>query len=173
AYLPFRATTAGGPFTHVYNLSLQIRPFGNLQLAANTNVAPDGTIRYTTSAGDYLYRSSGLGSNGMRSIKIAKYVVLGKVVDATGTPLTGVALQVDGQMVFSNSQGEFLVRFPKRKKVNFKVSLDDFLTATPYTVVTAPTSAETAPEEEAIPVTIVLRRTSDLSRLNLHKAPLN
>jgi hypothetical protein len=168
AYLPFRATTGGGPFTHVYNLSLQFRPFGNLQLAASTNVAPDGKLRYTTSAGDYLYRSSGLQSNGMLSLKIPKYVVLGKVVDAAGAALAGVALQVDGQMVFSDSRGEFLVRFSKRKKVSFKVSLDDFLTATPYTVVTAPTSAETAPEEEAILLTIVLQRTSDLSRPYLH-----
>ena len=167
AYLPFRATTGGGPFTHVYNLSLQFRPFGNLQLAANTNVAPDGTIRYTTSAGDYLYRSSGLESNGMLSLKIAKYVVLGKVVDAAGAPLAGVALQADGQMVFSNREGEFLVRFPKRRKVNFKVSLDDFLTATPYTIIAAPTNAETALEEQAIPLTVVLQRTSDISRVRL------
>ncbi|PYU17660.1 MAG: hypothetical protein DMG32_27585 [Acidobacteria bacterium] len=156
AYLPFRVTTGGGPFTHVYNLRLQFCPFGNLQLAASTNVAPDGTIRYTTSAGDYLYRSSGLQSNGMLSLKIAKYVVLGKVVDGAGAALAGVALQVDGQMVFSDSHGEFLVRFPKRKKVNFKISLDDFLTATPYTIVTAPTSAA----EQVLPL---LSRGSDAS----------
>ena len=167
AYLPFRVTTGGGPFTHVYNLSLQFRPFGNLQLAASTNVAPDGKIRYTTSAGDYLYRSSGLQSDGVLSLKIAKYVVLGKVVDAAGAGIAGVALQIDGQMVFSDSRGQFLVRFTKRKKVNFKVSLDDFLTATPYTIITAPASAETAPEEQAIPLTIVLQRTSDISRFRL------
>ena len=151
----------------MYNLSLQFRPFGNLQLAASTNVAPDGKIRYTTSAGDYLYRSSGLQSDGVLSLKIAKYVVLGKVVDAAGAGIAGVALQIDGQMVFSDSRGQFLVRFTKRKKVNFKVSLDDFLTATPYTIITAPASAETAPEEQAIPLTIVLQRTSDISRFRL------
>src|ERR1700693_6321118 len=102
----------------------------------------------------------------MPSLKIPKYVVLGKVVDAAGVPLAGVALQVDGQMVFPDIHGEFLVRFPKRKKVSFKVSLDDFLTATPYTIVTAPTSAETAPEQQAIPLTAVLQRTSDIARLH-------
>jgi hypothetical protein len=167
AYLPFRAATAGGPFTHVYNVSLQFRPFGNLQLAASTNVAPDGKIRYTTSVGDYVYRSSGLQSNGMLSLNIPKYVVLGKVADASGAALAGVALQVGGQMVFSDSQGAFLVRFPKRKKVTFKVSFDDFLTATPYTIVAAPASAETALEGQAIPLTIVLQRTSDISRVRL------
>jgi hypothetical protein len=70
-------------------------------------------------------------------------------------------------MVFSNREGEFLVRFPKRKKVNFKVSLDDFLTATPYTIIDAPTNAETALEEQAIPLTVVLQRTSDISRVRL------
>jgi hypothetical protein len=51
--------------------------------------------------------------------------------------------------------------------VNFKVSLDDFLTATPYTIIAAPTNAETALEEQAIPLTVVLQRTSDISRVRL------
>jgi hypothetical protein len=169
AYLPFRSTTAGGPFVHVYSLSLRFRPFGNLELAANTHVAPDGRIHYTTSVGNYWYGFSELAGSRVPSLKIPKYVVFGKVVDVAGRPLAGVALQVDGKMSFTDSKGEFLVRFPKREKVSFKVSLADFLMATPYSIVAAPTSVETAPEEKATLITVVLQRISDISRLSSPK----
>jgi hypothetical protein len=163
AYVPFRPPSAGGPFVRVYNLSLRFRLFGNLEIAANTNVAPDGRVKYTTSVGDYLYRSSGLEENRVPSLQIAKYVVTGKVVNPAGEPLAGVALQIDGKMAFTDSKGEFLVRFSKREKVNFKISLDDFLMATPYRIIIAPTSVETALEENSALVTVVLQRTAEVS----------
>jgi hypothetical protein len=163
AYVPFRPATAGGPFVHVYNLSLRFRLFGNLQFTANTNVAPDGKIKYTTSVGDYLYRSSGLEENRVPSLKIAKYVVSGRVINPAGEPLAGVAIEIDGKMAFTDSHGEFLVRFPKRETVKFKVSLDDFLIATRYRIVTAPAGVETALEDRAVPVAVVLQRTSEAS----------
>lgn len=159
AYVPFRPSAAGGPFVHFYNVGLRFRLFGNVQVTGQTNVAPDGKVKYTAGASDHLYRYAGLESGGKSpSLKIGKYVVKGIVQIEPGAPVAGAALQVDGRVAFTDSNGEFLVRFDKKQKVNFVVLLDEFLVGTPYRVVEAPASVETALEDKAVAITVVLKR---------------
>ncbi|MGH9521014.1 MAG: hypothetical protein ACRD3E_00620 [Terriglobales bacterium] len=168
-YAPFRPNSAGGPFVHVYNVSLRIRLFGSLEVAGHTNVTPDGKIRYTASTGDYFYRYAGLETGERPNLKIPDWVVQGKVVDTEGNPIAGAALQIDGKVAFSDSNGEFLVRFSKHEMVAFTVLLKEFLTAREYDVVSAPTSVESARENSARPVSVILQRITDQSRLHLNR----
>jgi hypothetical protein len=166
AYAPFRPNSAGGPFVHVYNVSLRFRLFGNLEVAAHTNVTPEGKLKYTASTGDYFYRYAGLEA-GSPNLKISDWVVKGTVRDEEGNPIAGAALQVDGKIAFTDSKGEFLVRLPKREKVQFTVLLNDFLVAKQYEVLSAPATVESAREDNARPVTVILKRITDTARLGL------
>jgi len=162
-YVPFRPQSAGGPFVRAYNVRLSIQPFRSFTLQANTNVDPAGKLRYTTYVGDYLYRYEGLqgagsGQRGQAEASFAKYVVSGKVVDPDGNPIAGAALQIGTDLVFTNSEGEFILRTRKRQSLTFHVSMRDFLTNDFYEVVTAPSEVQSELEDKASPVTVTLRK---------------
>ena len=164
-YLPLRSPLAGGPFVRTYAVSLRIRPFGNLELTGQSVLSPDGRVRYTAAASDYLYRYAGLERGGLVQARMDKYVVKGVVVDENEQPVPGAALQIDGQMVFTDSDGRFMVRFPKRDPQVFKVLLDDFLTPRFYDVVSAPAKVIPAPEDSATDIVIRLRLVTDPARI--------
>jgi hypothetical protein len=170
-YVPFRPQWAGGPFVRTYNVRISLRPFRSFTLDAYTNVDPAGKLRYTTYAGDYLYRYEALeggGSfSGKTAVSIAKYVIRGKVIDTDGNPVVGAAIHVDGELVFTNSQGEFIARFHKRQPQPVRVSLRDFLTNEFYDVVNSPTEATPQEEDKATDVVIQLRRVDRATGLKL------
>jgi hypothetical protein len=170
AYVPFRPQSAGGPFVRTYNMRVSLRPFRTLAIEAYTNVDPGGKLRYTTYAGDYLYRYEGLQDRavpGNTAVTFAKYLVKGKVVDAEGRPVAGAAIQVDGELVFSNSDGEFLARFQKNKPVKIHVSLRDFISNDFFEVVKQPSEATPAEEDKAIDIVIELRHVDRATGLRL------
>jgi hypothetical protein len=162
-YVPFRPQSAGGPFVRAYNVHLSIQPFRRFTLQASTNVDPTGKLRYTTYVGDYLYRYEGLqggagGERGTQEASISKYVISGKVVDSDGNPVAGAALQIGTELVFTNSEGEFMLRTRKRQTLPLHVSMRDFLTNDFYEVVTAPSEVQSEVEDKAQPVTVTLRK---------------
>jgi hypothetical protein len=163
AYVPFRPQSAGGPFVRTYNVRLSLQPFRSFTVQAYTNVDPAGKLRYTTYAGDYLYRYEGLqpgsGPGGVQNeASIAKYVITGKVVDIDGNPIAGAALQIGTDLVFTNSDGEFVLRTRKKQTLLLHVSMRDFLTNDFYEVVTAPSEVQSEVEDKAQPVTVTLRK---------------
>jgi hypothetical protein len=173
-YVPFRAQSAGGPFLRTYNIRISLRPFRTFSLDAYTNVDPAGKLRYTTYAGDYLYRYEGLQGGtmyGARSpVSIPKYVIKGRVLDALGKPVAGAAIQIDGELVFTNSEGEFVARFRKKQATRIHVSLRDFLTNEFYDVVHAPTEATPQEEDKATDIVIELRRVDRATGMRLMAA---
>jgi hypothetical protein len=165
-YVPFRAGTAGGPFVQVYNVSVRFRPLQQMELSAQTNVAPDGRLKYTTSGSNSFYRYAGLTSREKRGqLRIGKYVVKGQVIDEDGNPVVGAALQIGGQLTFTDSEGRFFVRLTKRGRASLQVLFGDFLTPQPYEMKSAPSSVEATPEDQAVDVLIILRRVTDPARL--------
>jgi hypothetical protein len=156
----------GGPFIRVYNVSLRFKPWGNTEITAQTNVDPNGRVRYTIAGSDYYYRYAGLETGQQTApLKINKYVVKGIVLDQDENPISGAALQIDGQAVFTDSEGRFLVRFPRRSTERLQVLLNDFLTNYLYDVESAPSSVETIDEEQAKDLIIRLRRITDRERI--------
>jgi hypothetical protein len=165
AYVPFRPVEFGGPFVRVYNVSLRFRPWGSTEITAQSNVDPNGRVRYTVAGSDYYYRYAGLESAQAAPLKINQYVVKGIVLDQDERPVAGAALQIDGQVVFTDSEGRFLVRFPRRSTESFRVLLEDFLTNFWYDVESAPTNVETITEDQAKDLIIRLRRITDRDRI--------
>lgn len=166
-YVPFRAGSAGGPFVQAYNVSLRFRPLQQMEFSAQTNVDPNGRLRYTTSASNSFYRYAGLTPKEKGGPpRIGKYVVKGRVIDEGGNPVVGAALQVDGLVAFTDSQGRFLVRLTKRGQASLRLLFDNFLTAVPYEMKSAPSHVVAVPEDQAVDVLIILRRVTDPARLS-------
>ena len=160
-YLPF----AGGGFKQVLSVNLRLRPFGQVEIAGNTVVSPEGKLQYTASAGDYLYRT-GSGSSVDRGMAMgfSDHVVRGCVTDESGNPIAGAALHVDDVIAYTDSEGKFLVRMKKARTYSFKVALNEFVTPSSYEVVSAPNEVKAESENTAPEVKVVLKVITKASR---------
>lgn len=172
-YAPFRPASAGGPFVNVYNVSMHIRLSQQLEVNAQSNVAPDGRVRYTTSVSNYLYRYAGLmqGEQPLPA-SIGKYVVKGIVVDEQEHPIAGAAVRVGTEIAFTDSEGQFVVRLAKRGRESLRVSFEDFLTPTIYELVSAPSQVEATLEQDAKTVVVILRRVTDRDKFQQIRSEL-
>ncbi|HXE91016.1 MAG TPA: SPOR domain-containing protein [Terriglobales bacterium] len=160
-YVPFRAN----PFTQALSLTLRFRPFGSVDLNAQTYVTPEGKLRYTAFGNSSLYRYSGLhvGERAM-AFSLPKYLIRGRVEDEQGAAISGAALQIDNEVAFSDTNGEFFVRVKRQRAYPVRVLLDQFLVPGYYAVVSSPATVAARPEEEAVPFAVVLRRVKPPAR---------
>lgn len=166
SYVPFRPASAGGPWVNVYNVHFAVRPFGNTEINGQTNVAPDGKVRWSIAGSQYIYRYAGLTTGGRSpKLRIGVYVIKGRVLDDEGQPIAGAAIRIGDQEAFSDTDGVFLARFSKRGAQPVHVALEDFLTTAYYEVVTAPAAADSAPEDQAQEITIRLKRVKPPVRI--------
>jgi hypothetical protein len=154
-YLPFRPTK---PFEQALAFNASFRVSGPWQVIAASNVAPDGRLRYSFGVTTYLYRSRGMTSAQSDSFSIAKYMVRGAVKDDEGNPLEGAALHIGKEIVYSDSSGHFMARFPKRGPFVVSVALDEFLTNNLYDVVSAPAEVKAEKDDAAQNTEILVRR---------------
>lgn len=157
-FLPF-AVPGQPAFRQVALLHLRwLLPRG-LELHADTNVTPLGRVRYTAYADSVSYLDSAGSTRPSSRRKFAPCAVLGGVYDESGSAVSGAAVAVDGQLVFSDSDGQFLAPMPRCISYPFRVVHQEFLTLETYTVVAAPSFVVAAPESTAAPVRVLLRRT--------------
>jgi protocatechuate 3,4-dioxygenase beta subunit len=91
-------------------------------------------------------------------IRFARYLVEGTVVDESGTPVDGAAVDIGGSAVVTDSRGRFFVRMSSRREIPVRVLLQDFLATGQYEVVTAPPTATPRLERQSTPLRIVVRR---------------
>ena len=91
---------------------------------------------------------------------MAKNIVRGHVVDEADRPIAGAALEIDKELVLTDSTGGFFLRTKKAREVALKVLADQFLTPGLFEVVSAPATVQSEREEIAEEVTIVVRRVS-------------
>jgi hypothetical protein len=155
-YLPFRPAH---PFEQALALNVAFRITGPLQVTAASNVAPDGSMRYSFGMNTYFYRFGGLMShNSPGSFSIAKYLVQGVVKDDQSNPVEGAALHIGKQVVYTDSLGHFMARFPKRGVFQLSVAPEEFITNGIYQVVSAPSEVRAESEDTSSEVQVVIRR---------------
>ncbi len=159
-YLPFRI---GNQFKQALVLNFQLRPFGNVSLNAGSFVAPDGSIKYTAYGGTFFYHGNLAGQPGSPNIDFYKYIVRGRVVDERGDPVRGAALRVDGDVVFSDSDGTFFSRKRRPGTFRMEILLDQFIVPGRFQVVSAPVSVKAEPEDSAREITVVVRRVTGIA----------
>ncbi len=160
-YMPFSPT----PFTQAVALKLRFRPFGNVDLNAQTYVTPDGKLRYTAFGNTSLYRYGGLrvGEGGL-NFRLEDKIIRGRVVDDTGKAMNGAALRIGKDLVFSDVQGKFFLRVKKARAYPVNVATEEFILPGYFEVVSAPAEAQAVAEDSAEEIEIVVRRVSPPKR---------
>jgi hypothetical protein len=87
-----------------------------------------------------------------------RYVVRGTVRDTEGNPVEGAAVAVGGEVVYTNSSGEFFLRARYPRRLTLKILADEFLLPGQWEPVTVPGEVIAADESRAEAVRIILRR---------------
>jgi hypothetical protein len=90
--------------------------------------------------------------------QLGRFVIHGRVVDDTGQPVDGAAIEFSGELAFSNSEGQFLLRVGRPRDYNVIVRFDEFLLPGRWEVLSAPATVKALPEARATSFDVVLRR---------------
>jgi hypothetical protein len=151
------------PFRSALNLTARLQ-LGKYSTNLGTYIRPDGAVDYSASGSTFLYMGSFGGVQPEQlGGRMARYVVRGKVTDETGNPVEGAAVEVGGEVVFTNSAGDFFLRVGRPRRSSVRVVLSDFLLPGQWEVVSAPTEADAVPETRGAGIEIVLRHPTSVS----------
>jgi hypothetical protein len=148
------------PFRSTLNLTARLQ-LGRYSTNLGTSVRPDGSVDYSASGSTFLYMGAFGGVQPQQlGQSLGRYIVRGVVRDEAGAPVEGAAVELSGEMAFTNSRGEFFVRVRRPQRYALTVPLDEFLLPGHWEVVTAPSEAIAEGEDRARAVEITLRRVS-------------
>jgi hypothetical protein len=146
------------PFRSALNLRARLQ-LGKYSTSVGTFVHPDGSVDYSASGSTFLYMGSSGGLQPQQlGGRMSRYVIRGKVRDAEGNPVEGAALDLSGELVFTNSSGEFFLRVGRPRRLILTVLPAEFLLPGQWEVVSAPAEIDPAPESQATGADIILRR---------------
>lgn len=146
------------PFRSTLNLTARLQ-LGSYSTSIGTYMRPDGAVDYSASGSTFLYMGT-FGGVQPQQIggRMARYVVRGSVRDDQGNPVDGAAVELNGEVVYTNSTGEFFLRAKHPQRYPIRVLLGDFLLPGEWEVMSAPDQVIAEDERRATPVVIVLRR---------------
>ena len=137
------------PFRSTLNLTARLQ-LGRYSTNLGTYVRPDGSVDYSASGSTFLYMGAFGGVQPQQlGQSLGRYVVRGVVRDEEGQPVEGAAVELSGEMAFTNSRGEFFVRVRRPQRYALTIPLDEFLLPGHWEVVTAPTEAIAEAEDRA------------------------
>jgi hypothetical protein len=147
------------PFRSTLNLTARLQ-LGSYSTSIGTYIQPDGSVDYSASGSTFLYMGAygGIQPNRVGAISMGRYVVRGSVVDESGAPIEGAALEVGGEIAFTDSRGAFFLRARHPKAQELRVRPEDFLLPGNWEVISAPAQVTAEPEAGAKGIEIVLRR---------------
>jgi hypothetical protein len=158
-FFPF-ANPGTPQFRQVLILGLHFQLPHGIQLDYQTNVDSTGQVRYSAYGTSIGYHSPRGGSGGGPQYAGAFFsnVARGRVVDPSGEPVSGAALQIGKQLAFTDSKGTFLIRLKKQGELPLEVDLDDFTAPGTYAVVSAPKTVQITSEDASQEYKIVVKR---------------
>jgi hypothetical protein len=146
------------PFRSALNLTARLQ-LGRYSTSLGTYVRPDGAVDYSASGSTFLYMGSFGGVQPQQvGGRMARYVIRGIVRDGDGTPIEGAALDLDGEIVYTNSNGEFFLRAKHPRRTPLKVLMEEFLLPGQWEIVSAPSDVTVSEESRAGQIEIILRR---------------
>ncbi|MFL5507882.1 MAG: carboxypeptidase-like regulatory domain-containing protein [Gemmatimonadales bacterium] len=147
------------PFKSVLNLTARLQ-LGRYSTSVNTSVLPDGSVNYLATASTFLYlgQYGGLQPNAVGS-RPGRFVLRGRVLDQAGLPVEGAAIALNGELAFTNAEGQFMIRVNRLDDYKVEVRLDEFLLAGAYEVLSTPATIRAERENRAQSADIILRRT--------------
>lgn len=154
-FLPF----GGRNFQQVTSASVSLRLPHDSSLTMAACLLPTGPPLYSVSAGTFTHGplevKSQAGAARARRASSGRWLVAGVVVDdKSGMPVSGAAVSVGGQLVYTDAGGNFSARFRKATPVAVRVSVDDFAAPGTFHIVDAPASA--TPASAPVPLRIIV-----------------
>ncbi|HEU5174202.1 MAG TPA: carboxypeptidase-like regulatory domain-containing protein [Gemmatimonadaceae bacterium] len=166
---PFGTVTADYQLQHMpFD---QLRPFrqslvimsslqlGNYKTSVSTQLDAGGRVAYSATGSTFLYLNQMGGVQPQTvGVSLERFMVRGIVRDEEGNPVEGAAVDVEGQLAFTNRSGEFFVRVPRPREYRLQVVPAEFLSFEQYEVVSQPETAPAAKAADAVPAIVVLRR---------------
>jgi hypothetical protein len=145
------------PFRSALNLTARLQ-LGSYSTNLGTYIRPDGAVDYSASGSTFLYMGSFGGVQPQQvGGRMARYVLRGTVRDEAGKPIEGAALDLGGELVFTNSGGEFFLRAKNPRRFALKILTDEFLLPGRWEVVQAPSEVTASDENRATSIEIILR----------------
>ena len=167
-YLPLRDPS---PFVRTLLVGVRLQ-LGKFATQVSTTIDPFGQVNYTASTGTYFYQGIDLNA-GMRpvAIKFERYAVRGVVRDEAGEPIEGAALEIGGNLVITNSRGQFFLRTNQARPLPLDVAFDDFTAIGDFELIAAPSLVTPVPEEQSGQVIVVLRRPRGITAPSGPKLP--
>jgi outer membrane protein OmpA-like peptidoglycan-associated protein len=151
------------PFRSALNLTARLQ-LGGYSTSFGTYVRPDGAVDYSASGRTFLYMGSQTGAQPLQSGGgIGRFLVRGVVRDADGAPVEGAALDLGGQVVFTNSQGVFFLRDSRPRRLPLTVLLEEFLLPGRWSLEAAPSTVDAQPENRSSPVEVRLLRVGNVA----------
>lgn len=155
-YAPLRLDS---PFQQALSVNAAMHLPGNFELTVASFVSPTGELKRSVGIGRYLYRMQGMGgAPPAATFRFPKFVVQGKVVDASGAPVEGAAIHIGDQVAYTDAQGIFMVRVDKRGPHALTVAVDEFTAPGNYRTISAPSTVMGEAEESATPIRIAVER---------------
>ena len=122
-YAPFRT---GNPFVQAVGVDVRLRIW-DIQLQAGTYTTPDGRLRYTVSGSRFLSLPERRQDQGAQDFVLRKYLIRGRVEDLDGQPVTGAAIQIGEELLFTDRDGQFFLRTKTRARTNLTVLPNQFI----------------------------------------------
>jgi hypothetical protein len=163
-FLPLRPDA---PFQRTMGFNASMNLIAGFRAIAGSNVAADGRLRYTFGVSRFFYRSGSGADISAEAYHFGRYVVAGKIVDASGQPFAGAAILIGKETVYSDSDGQFLLRVNRKLPLSLSVNFDEFITPGEFEVVEGPTSVVPELEDQPTPLRITIRRKT--KRMNANR----
>ncbi len=145
------------PFQQSMIVDAKLHLLRSLYLHVSSMVGPTGAPLYTAQLGSLFARAS-QASLPISPGALGENVLRGRVTDPTGVPVSGAALMIGMQRVYTDSDGYFSYREKSSRTHAFRVLTDEFLTDGDFVAVDVPNEVRTEAEREMRPLRIVVMR---------------
>ena len=153
----YLADRPGNPFEQATVFDAQLRLLRDFWLRAASSISPTGATLYTFNLGTQFDRQPGL-SHAQPVVGLGGNLLRGHVVDTSGRPVEGAAVQVGPDHLYTDSLGFFSYREKNSRLHPFLVLTDEFIEFGKFILVSAPTEVKTAATPDAPLVTVVVAR---------------
>ena len=118
---PLAASFGNKSIFQAWTFDVRIRTPHHTTVNQSTFVDATGKLNWGGYLSGLRYERVGASSTADESTSFAKYIINGKVVNEEGNGVWGVAVQVGGEMMYSDSKGEFFMRVRNNKPLSLTV----------------------------------------------------
>jgi len=165
-YIPTRPLD---PFQQSLILNVELHFFGRVTLKGGTFVSPTGKLLYSADL-HALNSRSPIQQAPAEHARFGAYVLEGRVIDNSGSPIYGAAIALGPNLLFTDSDGSFFLREMKPHTYTFKLLIDEFLDGHNYRVVSQPQQV-TGTKNEDQHLLIVVSRIGGVAKTSANCDP--